>query len=112
MPKTPKEKDPAKALPPGMTFESAMERLESVVEAMQSPELPLDQIIERYEEGMALMAFCSEKLAAAEQKIELLTRQKSGKFSRSPSGDASSPEEAAAEGERTGDGEDDEARLF
>jgi exodeoxyribonuclease VII small subunit len=108
MPKTPKDK----ASPATMTFETAMERLEEVVDSMQSPDLPLDQIIERYEEGMTLMAFCSEKQAAAEQKIELLTRQKSGKFSRSPSGDAAPEGKAESEAERPRDGEDDEARLF
>jgi exodeoxyribonuclease VII small subunit len=79
MPKVAKDR----GIPSDLTFESAMARLEEVVESMQSPELPLDQIIERYEEGMKLMAFCGSKLAAAEQKIELLTREKSGKFTPS-----------------------------
>lgn len=61
-------------------FEESMARLEEVVEAMQSPDLPLDQVIERYEEGMKLITVCTALLEAAEQKIELLTREKSGEF--------------------------------
>lgn len=60
-----------------------MQRLESVVEEMESPELPLEKIIERYEEGMKLIGVCQEKLQAAEKKIELLTRSQSGEIETS-----------------------------
>jgi exodeoxyribonuclease VII small subunit len=62
------------------SFEEAMQRLEAVVEEMESPELPLEKIIERYEEGMKLIGTCQEKLKAAEKKIELLTRSQSGEI--------------------------------
>ncbi len=63
---------PAKADAP--KFEAALESLEEIVGAMENGELPLDQLIERYEEGMKLVKLCQEKLAEAEQKIEILTR--------------------------------------
>jgi exodeoxyribonuclease VII small subunit len=101
---TAKEKD--KTAEPG--FEESMARLEEVVEAMQSPELPLDQVIERYEEGMKLIAACSARLEAAEQKIELLTREKSGKFVPAPG----KPAPAAPPEEEDESGPGEEARLF
>jgi exodeoxyribonuclease VII small subunit len=56
------------------TFESALQRLEEIVEAMEAGELPLDDLIARYEEGMGHLKFCEEKLKRAEQKIEKLMR--------------------------------------
>ena len=61
------------------TFESAVERLEQIVEAMESDQLPLEEILERYEEGTRLVKLCSEKLAAAEKRIEIVTRNAAGK---------------------------------
>jgi len=101
-------KTPAKEKASEISFEKAVTRLDEVVEEMQSPELPLEQLIERYEEGMKLLAACGEKLAVAEQKIELLTRQKSGTFTPSPGGvQTPSGGDAPPEEETSG-----EARLF
>jgi exodeoxyribonuclease VII small subunit len=61
------------------SFEHAMERLEKTVEQMEARNLPLEQIIEKYEEGIKLVELCEKKLSAAEKKIEFLTRTKSGK---------------------------------
>jgi exodeoxyribonuclease VII small subunit len=54
-------------------FEAALSDLEALVADMENGELPLDQLIEKYEEGMRLVQACNEKLAEAEQKIEVLT---------------------------------------
>jgi len=64
MPKKQKESD--------ATFEEALEKLNTIVEKMETAELPLDEIIQSYEEGMAHLQFCQEKLKAAEIKIEKL----------------------------------------
>ena len=56
-------------------FEAALGELETIVGEMENGELPLDQLIERYEEGMKLVKLCNAKLSEAEQKIEVLTRQ-------------------------------------
>ncbi len=61
------------------TFEDAMERLEEIVEQMEGDKLPLEEMLERYEEGTKLVKFCSEKLAAAEKRIEIITRNAAGK---------------------------------
>ncbi len=55
-----------------------MERLESLVGEMESAQLPLDQLIARYEEGVKLVRLCQEKLDAAQQKIQIITRNAAG----------------------------------
>src|SRR5438552_2933905 len=52
-----------------LNFEGAMDRLEKIVEQMESGKLPLEDLIVRYEEGMNLVKICQERLANAEQKI-------------------------------------------
>ena len=69
----------AEKKPTENTFESAVERLEQIVEAMEGGELPLEEMLERYEEGTRLVKLCSEKLAAAEKRIETVTRNAAGK---------------------------------
>jgi exodeoxyribonuclease VII small subunit len=61
------------------TFETAIERLEAIVEQMEGDKLPLEQLLERYEEGSKLVKVCQEKLQAAEHRIELIARGASGK---------------------------------
>src|SRR6059036_1058405 len=62
-----------------LNFEGAMDRLEKIVEQMESGKLPLEDLIVRYEEGMNLVKVCQERLAKAEQKIEIITRNSAGK---------------------------------
>src|SRR5205809_3484029 len=62
-----------------LNFESAMERLEEIVEQMESGKMPLEDLIVRYEEGMKLVKICQERLASAEQRIEIITRNSAGK---------------------------------
>ena len=64
---------------PEANFEQAMKRLEAIVEQMESGELPLEGLIVRYEEGMKLVKVCQERLASAEQRIEIITRNSVGK---------------------------------
>ena len=71
----------SKTRPPEMklNFESAMDRLEAIVEQMESGKLALEDLIVRYEEGMNLVKVCQERLASAEQKIEIIARNSAGK---------------------------------
>jgi len=59
-------------------FESAMTRLEAIVTEMESDKLPLEDLLQRYEEGVKLVKSCEEKLAAAEKRIEIITRNAAG----------------------------------
>ena len=69
----------AKGASTDLSFETAMDRLEKIVEQMESGQLPLEDLIVRYEEGMSLVKICQERLASAEQKIEIITRNNAGK---------------------------------
>jgi exodeoxyribonuclease VII small subunit len=60
-------------------IEQAMKRLDEIVELMESPEMPLEDLLARYEEGMKLVKICQERLAAAEKRIEIITRDSGGK---------------------------------
>jgi len=65
-------------------FESAVARLEAIVQAMESGELPLEELLVRYEEGTRLVKFCAEKLDAAEKRIETVTRNAAGEAKVEP----------------------------
>ncbi len=56
-------------------FEKSLERLEAIVEAMESGDLTLEQMIKHFEEGSKLVALCSAKLNEVEQKIEKLVKK-------------------------------------
>ena len=53
-------------------FEDALKRLESLTQAMQQPDLPLEQALAAYREGSELVHYCQNKLAEAEQQLLVL----------------------------------------
>ncbi|OGX03153.1 MAG: exodeoxyribonuclease VII small subunit [Omnitrophica bacterium RIFCSPLOWO2_12_FULL_50_11] len=55
-------------------FEKALERLEKIVEDLESGNMPLEDALKKYEEGVRLSRDCSKKLEQAQTKIEELTR--------------------------------------
>ena len=59
-------------------FEDAMARLDTIVSKLEEDKLPLDEMLARYEEGVALARFCGDKLEAAEQKVRLIAKQADG----------------------------------
>lgn len=56
-------------------FEKSLERLEDIVEEMESGKLSLEQMIKHFEEGSKLATLCSGKLNEVEQKIEKLVKK-------------------------------------
>jgi exodeoxyribonuclease VII small subunit len=54
------------------SFESALERLEAIVERLEGGELPLEDALRAFEEGVTLSRRCSAELEAAERRIEQL----------------------------------------
>ncbi|MEP2777327.1 MAG: exodeoxyribonuclease VII small subunit [Luteolibacter sp.] len=56
-----------------LPFEDAMAELESVVEAMEAEELPLDELVAFYEKGSSLLKHCEKSLSSARKRIELIT---------------------------------------
>ncbi len=57
------------------SFEGALERLESIVDRLESGELPLEEALAAFEEGVALSRRCAAELDAAERRIEVLVEQ-------------------------------------
>ena len=66
------------ALDAKLTFEAALGRLESIVESMESGEVPLAELLAKFEEGTQLLKVCEARLKDAELKIEQLKKQKDG----------------------------------
>ncbi|HUA38827.1 MAG TPA: exodeoxyribonuclease VII small subunit [Candidatus Sulfopaludibacter sp.] len=67
-----------------LPFEEALKKLEGVVEAMESQDLPLEALLARYEEGTRLVKVCQEKLAEAELKIRQLEKDAAGELKLKP----------------------------
>ena len=63
-----------------MSLEAAMTRLDEIVNEMESEKLPLDKSLKLYEEGIGLVARCSEELEAAKRKIQILQQGKDGEI--------------------------------
>jgi exodeoxyribonuclease VII small subunit len=65
-------------------FEEAMQQLESIVEKMESGELPLEALMTQFEEGTRLAKICQAKLAQAETKIQQLEKNAAGELTLRP----------------------------
>ena len=74
--------NPAKA--DSLPFEEALKKLGSIVEAMESEELPLETLLGKYEEGTRLTKICQDKLAEAELKIQQLEKTAAGDLKLKP----------------------------
>ena len=74
--------NPAKA--GNLPFEEALKKLETIVEAMETEDLPLENLLAKYEEGTRLAKTCQDKLAEAELKIEQLEKNAAGEVKLKP----------------------------
>jgi exodeoxyribonuclease VII small subunit len=61
------------------TFEMAMKQLEQIVQDLESGDMPLETAIKKFEEGIKISKYCSEKLDESEKRITLLLRDSDGK---------------------------------
>lgn len=66
------------------TFESALQRLEQILEKMNSGAVPLEESLKLYEEADQLISSCNKKLNDAEKKIEILIKNRSGEPTLQP----------------------------
>ncbi|MFG6455498.1 exodeoxyribonuclease VII small subunit [Roseateles sp. BYS96W] len=55
-----------------LSYEQALDELERLVAAMEGQQLPLDQLLQSYQRGSALLALCRGRLQAVEQQVKLL----------------------------------------
>ena len=63
-------------------FEDAMKRLEDIVENLEGGELPLEDCLKTFEEGMKLLTFCSTKLDEVEKRVTVLVKESEGKYKK------------------------------
>lgn len=63
----------------GVKFEQAMARLEAIVGELEKGDLPLDESLKIFEEGIRLSKNCLKVLEEAERKVEVLVQDKNGK---------------------------------
>jgi exodeoxyribonuclease VII small subunit len=66
------------------TFEKAMMALEQIVKELETGELPLEKAFEKFEEGVKLSKFCSEKLNETEKRVTLLLKDQEGNVLEQP----------------------------
>ena len=58
-----------------MTFEQAIQQLTGIVDRIEQGEIPLQDSLEQYEKGMALIKHCRDILQQAEKRIERISKE-------------------------------------
>ena len=66
------------------TFEQAMEKLEQIVEQLETQEVSLEESVQLYKEGMALADICKQKITMAKSEVLLLQKNVSGEVEKIP----------------------------
>lgn len=66
------------------TFEESLKQLEKIVEQLERGDLPLEESVKLFEEGVRLSAACKQELEAAEGKVQILLKQKDGSMKKEP----------------------------
>lgn len=59
-------------------FEDSLNKLEKIVSRLEEGEIPLEESLKLFEEGIRLSRLCSQKLDEVEKKVEILLRRKDG----------------------------------
>jgi len=65
-------------------FEPALARLEEIVQELEQGDLPLEQSLKLFEEGIKLSRICNTRLEEAERKVEILLKDRGGKLQAQP----------------------------
>jgi len=84
IPNTVSDTDPANATAP--SFEAALGELEAIVAAMEAGKMPLQDALDAYKRGVALLRQCQATLTAAEQQIRILDADGLRNFDAPPEG--------------------------
>ena len=65
-------------------FEAALARLEEIVKELETGDLPLEQSLKLFEEGIKLSRLCNRRLEEAERRVEILLKSKNGMVTAQP----------------------------
>jgi len=63
------------------SFETSLERLEAIVEQLESEDLGLDASLALFEEGIGLSRVCRAKLSEVERRVEIVLKEADGEYS-------------------------------
>lgn len=99
--------------PEQLGYEQAIERLEDLIERIESGEIGLEESLKQYETGMALIRRCRAILSTAERKIAELTADGAGDLrvrGEAPLEDADADPGGAADGGES-DADDDDLPI-
>ncbi len=78
-------------------FEKSFQQLEKIVQRLEAEELPLDESLQLFEEGIRLSRFCHQRLEEVEKKIELILADAKGQPVTEPFEEDELDEEVAPE---------------
>jgi exodeoxyribonuclease VII small subunit len=99
---------------PTLSFEEALAGLESIVEAMEHEQLPLEELVASYEKGSLLLDRCESVLQSARNRIELITLRDKDPMEHKPgsAADRSTDLSSPSADQDDSDDDDDDIRLF
>jgi len=66
------------------TFEQALKQLEQIVQDLESGDMPLEKAIKKFEEGIQLSKYCTDKLDESEKRITILMQDAAGNVTEKP----------------------------
>ena len=66
------------------TFEESLKKLETIVDKLEKGDLPLEESLRLFEEGVDLSAVCKKELDEAEGKVQMLLKQRDGSLKTVP----------------------------
>ena len=66
------------------TFEESLKQLEKIVDQLECGDLPLEESIRLFEEGVRLSTSCKQELDAAEGKVQILMKERDGSMRADP----------------------------
>jgi exodeoxyribonuclease VII small subunit len=73
-------------------FEDGLKRLEKIVDDLEAGNIPLEEALEKYEEGIKLSKLCAKRLEAAKKKVEILLKSDDGSVELKPFDDKDAEE--------------------
>jgi exodeoxyribonuclease VII small subunit len=59
-------------------FEDTLNELEKIVQRLEDPDVPLEEAVALFEEGIKLSRFCSQKLDEVEKRVDILLKDEQG----------------------------------
>jgi len=72
-------------------FEDALSKLEKIVSKLEKGDIPLEESLKLFQEGIRLSRFCNQKLDEAEKKVEILLRDRDGTLTAQPFDPSTNP---------------------